>query len=149
MEVLFNLLADPLFVVLLAIGIFAGRVVYLAKKLKAAARSPMFADLRALEEAKRSLDRHKESLEEARETLSENLGGARDTLRHYKRSYDASVTTRKKGIESSMKDLDRFDEPLRKAKASQKEALVSGFKDAKKLYKTALPRKTHRSHKDM
>lgn len=143
-----QILTEPLVIIAIAIGVFTFRVIYLARRLKSASRDPTFADLRALEDAKKALDKHKESLDEAKGALQANLGGARDTLRHYKAPYKASVDVRRKGIEKSMDDLDRFDEPLERAKAEQKGAFRGGFASAQRLYKEALPRKTHRAPKD-
>jgi len=141
------LLTDPLVIVLLAIGVFAGRVFYLARKLKSAARDLTFADLRALEEAKRALNAHKESLGAAKRTLAGNLGSSRDTLRHYKRPYLSSVEGRRKNIEVAMRELDMYDKPLAEAREQQKEAFRRGIKDARKAVREALPRKTHRAPK--
>lgn len=145
MDAIFQIFQDPLLVVLLAIGVFTLRVVFLANRLKSAAKKPTLADMRALEDAKRSLDKHRESLQEARETLAGNLGGARDTLRHYKSGYKESVETRRKEIESSLKGLDRYDESLRNAKESRKAAFRRGFADAKQLVKEGPLHKPSRS----
>lgn len=149
MDALLAFLTNPLVIIVIAIGVFVGRVVYVAKRLKAAARDVTFADLRALEEAKKALDSHKESLDAAKQTLAGNIGSARDTLRHYKRPYNRSVEGRRKAIEARMNELGKFDEPLTKARAEQKDAVHKGIRDAKKLYKEALPRKTHRAPKDI
>lgn len=144
MDPILQLLTQPIFIVLIAIAVFVGRVVYLARRLKSASKYPILADTRALEEARRSLDAHRESLESARATVAENLGGARDTLRDYKRPLTASIESRRRGIEASMRSKEERKkefEALRGQKA---------FKDARKLLKTALPRKTHReSTKEM
>jgi len=148
MDAILEFLTQPLTVVVIAIAVFVGRVMYLAKRLKSAARNPTLVDLRALEEAKKALDAHRESLDVAKETLSGNLGGARDTLRTYKKPFARSVESRRSEIARAMDDLGRFDEPLTDAKAQQKAAFRQGFKDAKALYKKALPRKVHRAPKD-
>jgi len=132
-----ELFADPLVVILIAIGVFVLRVVFLAKRLKAAAKDLTFADLRALEEAKRFLNAHKESLEDAKNTLQESLGGARDTLRNFDAPFTQTVEARRKGIKAAMDDLV-------KSRAGYKDEFRKGIKDAKKLYKQAMPRKTHR-----
>lgn len=148
MDAILDFLTQPLTIVVIAIAVFTGRVMYLAKRLKSAARNPTLVDLRALEEAKKALDAHRQSLDVARETLSGNLGGARDTLRTYKRPFARSVESRRKGIARAMDDLGRFGEPLTEAKAEQKAAFRQGIKEAKALYKKALPRKVHRAPKD-
>ncbi len=149
MDALLSFIMNPFVIILIAVGVFTGRVFYLAKRLKAASKDVTFADLRALEEAKKALDAHKQSLDMAKRTLSGNIGASRDTLRHYKRPYTNSVEGRRREIETSMKELDKFDEPLTRARAEQKEALHKGIRDAKKLYKGALPHKTHRAPKDI
>ncbi len=70
--------------------------------------------------------------------MAENLGGARETLREYKRPLETSIESRRREIEASMRSKEERKkefEALRHQKA---------FQDAKKLVKTALPRKTHR-----
>ncbi len=131
---LLAILTQPPTVLLIAIGVFLGQVVYLAKRLKSASRNLLLADTRALEEAQRALDAHHESLESAKGAIRENLGGARDALRDYKHTLKSSIDDRRRYIEWSMKGYDA----LREQKA---------FKDAKKLVHDALPRKTHRSPK--
>ena len=138
MDPLLQFVTQPLVIVLIAIGVFVGRVVYLAKRLKSASKHLTLADMRALDEAKRSLDKHRESLEEAKGTLTQNLGGARDTLRGYKRPLNKAVDDRRQELETSIKGL-------APGKELEKIRKQSAFSDAKKLYKTALPRKTHRS----
>ena len=138
MDPLLQFVTQPLVIVLIAIGVFVGRVVYLAKRLKSASKHLTLADMRALDEAKRSLDKHRESLEEAKGTLTQNLGGARDTLRGYKRPLNKAVDGRRQQLETSIKGL-------APGKELEKIRKQSAFSDAKKLYKTALPRKTHRS----
>jgi hypothetical protein len=134
MDPILQLLTQPIVILLIAVAVFVGRVVYLARRLKSASKYLMLADTRALEEAQRSLDAHRESLESARETVAENLGGARQTLREYKRPLVTSIESRRKVIEASMRKKEF--EALRSQKP---------FQDAKKLAKTALPRKTHRA----
>ncbi len=138
MDPLLQFVTQPLVIVLIAIGVFVGRVVYLAKRLKSASKHLSLADMRALDEAKRSLDKHRESLDEAKGTLTRNLGGARDTLRGYKRPLNKAVDSRRQQLETSIKGL-------APGKELEKIRKQSAFSDAKKLYKTALPRKTHRS----
>ncbi len=125
---------QPPMVLLLALVVFMGQVVYLAKRLKSASRNLLLADTRALEEAQRALTAHRDSLESARGAIRENLGGARDALRDYKRTLRSSIDDRRREIEWSMKGYDA----LREQKA---------FKDAKRLVHDALPRKTHRAPK--
>ncbi len=136
-------LTQPLVLALIAIGVFTGRVVMVARRLKSASRSPMLADTRALEEALKSLDSHRESLQAAKDTVTRNLGGARDTLREYKGPLNASIETRKRDIAASMR--------TREAQKKEFDALrdQKAFKDAKKLVRNALPRKVHRSPKDI
>jgi len=138
MDPLLQFVTQPLVIVLIAIGVFVGRVVYLAKRLRSASKHLTLADMRALDEAKRSLDKHRESLEEAKGTLTQNLGGARDTLRGYKRPLNKAVDGRRQELETSIKGL-------APGKELEKIRKQSAFSDAKRLYKTALPRKTHRS----
>ena len=138
MDPLLQFVTQPLVIVLIAIGVFVGRVVYLAKRLKSASKHLTLADMRALDEARRSLDKHRESLDEAKGTLTQNLGGARDTLRGYKRPLNKAVDDRRQELETSIKGL-------APGKELEKIRKQSAFSDAKRLYKTALPRKTHRS----
>ncbi len=136
MDPILAFLTQPLNLLLIAVGIFTGRVYFMARKLKAASRNLTLADLRALEDAKASLDKHRESLADAKAAMDGNLGGARDTLRTYKRTLNQAVEDRRKDIKSVMGTQSKEFERAQKQEA---------FADAKKLYKTALPRKTHRS----
>ncbi len=131
MDLLLQFLTQPLVIVLIAIGVFVGRVVYLAKRLKSASRNLVLADPHAL-------DRHRESLEEAKGTLTGNLGAARETLRTYREPLDTAVEDRRKGLETSIKNL-------APGKELERIRSHSAYKEAKKLVKTSLPRKTHRS----
>lgn len=149
MDPILTFLTQPWVVILLAIGVYVGRVVYLAKRLKAAARHPTLADLRALEEAKKALDEHHKSLDTAKATLTGNLGGARDTLRHYKRPFTNSVDGRREGLASAMKGLGDFHEPLEKARAASKASLKKDLKAAKELYKSTVPRSARNAPKDI
>jgi len=149
MDLILAILTQPWVIVLIAIGVFVGRVVMLARRLRSAARHPTLADLRALEDAKKSLDDHHKSIDSARATLTENLGGARDTLRHYKGSFNASVEGRKEGLERAMKELGDFHAPLEKAREEPKAALKKGLKDAKKIYKSTVPRNPRHAPKDI
>lgn len=139
-----ELLADPLVVILLAIGVFLVRVVFLAKRLKAASKHVTFADLRALEEAKRSLNAHKESLEAAKGTIQKNLGGARDTLRSYDAPFTKSIEDRREGIKAAMDGLVESRAGYKDEFRKGKDEFRKGIKDAKAFYKQAMPRKTHR-----
>jgi len=143
MDPILAFLTQPLTIIVIAIGVFTGRVVMVARRLRSASRSPMLADTRALEEAQKALDSHRVSLQVARDTFTQNLGGARDTLREYKGPLNASIETRKRDIAASMRTREaqrkQFDD-LREQKP---------FKDAKKLVRNALPRKTHRAPKDI
>jgi len=115
-----TLLQNPLVVVGLAIAIFVARVLILAKRLKSAAANPTLADVRALAEAKKFLDKHKESLRDARGTMTGNLEGARDTLRHYRKPLDRARSERREAISGPLKH--------------------EAFEEAKALYRTAKPR---------
>ncbi|OGS62775.1 MAG: hypothetical protein A3K59_01495 [Euryarchaeota archaeon RBG_19FT_COMBO_69_17] len=137
-----QVLTEPLVIIAIAIGVFTLRVIYLAKRLKTASKDLTFADLRALDEAKKGLNAHKDSLEVARETLQENLGGARDTLRHYDAPFTKTVEDRRKGIESVMDDLE-------KSRSGYKDEYRRGIKEARKIVRDAFPRKTHRAPKDL
>ncbi len=136
-------LTQPWVLVLVAVGVFVARVIYLARRLKSAARAPLLADTRALEEAQRALDAHHESLEQAKDTLTGNLGGARDTLRTYRRPLDRSIETRRQELASGM----------RTREASKKEFDVvreqRAFKDAKKMLRRGSAHKPHGSPKDI
>lgn len=149
MDPLLAFITQPVVILLIAIGVFTGRVFFLARRLRSASRSPTLADLRALEEAKKALNAHHESLDAARETLDQNLGGARDTLRHYKGPLNTSVEGRRKGIEDAMKNLDGFKEPLDKARAGRDAAYKSGLKDAKKMIHEVVPRSRRHAPKDI
>lgn len=143
MDPLLALVTNPLAILLIAIGVFTGRVFYLAKRLKSASRGVTLADMRALEEARRSLDKHRESLDEAKGTMASSIGGARDTLRTYRRPLNVAIQSRRKDIEDSMKSLAATKDSQKKE--FDKVRKQTAFSDAKRLYKTALPRKTHRS----
>ena len=149
MDALLSFITQPWIIVLIAIGVFVGRVFMLARRLRSAARHPTLADLRALEDAKKSLDEHHRSIDGARETLSKNLGGARDTLRHYKGPYAAAVEGRKEDLESAMTKLGDFHKPLEKAREEPKAALKKGLKDAKNIYKSTIPRNPRHAPKDI
>ena len=152
MDAILALFRDPLIVVLLAILVFVGRVIFLAKRLKSAARNPTLVDLRALEEAKKALDKHHESLDEAKRTLEETIEGARDSLRGYKKPLAKAVNGRRKGLESEMKSLKHFDAPLKAARMTKRRTLEdakhqTAFEDAKKLYKKTRPGDGRRARK--
>ncbi len=134
MDALLAFLTQPEGVALIAIAVFVGQVVFLARRLKSASRNLLLADTRALEEAQKALASHRESLAAAKGAITQNLGGARDSLRDYKHTLKSSIEDRRRDIEWSMKGYDA----LRDQKA---------FKDAKKLVHDALPRKTHRAPK--
>ncbi|HYM39944.1 MAG TPA: hypothetical protein VEY12_07360 [Thermoplasmata archaeon] len=143
MDPILSFLTQPWMVILIAVGVFVLRVVYLAKRLKSAARAPMLADTRALEEAQRALDAHHESLDKAKQTLTANLGGARDTLRHYRRPLDHSIEGRRRDLEMGMKTREaskkEFDS-LREQKA---------FKEAQQMLRRTSAHKPHRAPKDI
>ncbi len=134
MDALLAFLTQPEGVALIAIAVFVGQVVFLARRLKSASRNLLLADTRALEEAQKALASHRESLAAAKGAITQNLGGARHSLRDYKHTLKSSIEDRRRDIEWSMKGYDA----LRDQKA---------FKDAKKLVHDALPRKTHRAPK--
>ncbi len=143
MDPLLAFLTQPVTVLVIAVAVFTGRVVYLARRLRSASHTPMLADTRALEEAQRALDSHRESLAMAKETVAQNLGGARDTLREYKEPLTSSIESRRRDIAVSMR--------TREVQKAEFDALrdQKPFKDAKKLVRKSLPRKTHRSPKDI
>ena len=143
MDAILAFLTQPLIIVLIAIGVFTGRVVILATRLKAASRSPTLADTRALEEAQKALDSHRASLQAARDTVAQNLGGARDTLREYKAPLNDSIATRRQTIASSMKAREERREEFDALKGQK------AFKDAKKLIHDAVPRSTRHAPKDI
>jgi hypothetical protein len=149
MDSILALFTQPLIVALIGIVVFTGRVILVARRLRSASRSPSLADLRALDEAKMALDTHRKSLDGARETLERNIGGARDTLRHYKGPLNTSVEGRRRGIEDAMKNLEDFKDPLDRARAGRDTAYKQGLKDAKKIVQDAMPRKIHRARKDI
>lgn len=136
-------LTNPIIIALIAIGVFTGRVVLLARRLKSASRSPTLADTRALEEAQKALDSHRVSLQAARDTVAQNLGGARDTLRDYKAPLNTSIETRRKVIESSVKTRERQKEAFDEVKDQK------AFQDAKRLIHDAVPRSRRHAPKDI
>lgn len=136
MDALLAVLTQPLAILLIAVGVFTGRVFFMARRLKSASRNLTLADLRALEEAKESLDKHRESLAEAQGVLQGNIGGARETLRTYKKDLSKAKENRLGEIKASMDEQKKDFEKLRTQPV---------FAEAKKLYKTAVPRKTHRA----
>ena len=143
MDPILAFITQPAVIAVIAIAVFTGRVLYMAKRLRSASRTLLLADTRALEEAQKSLDSHRESLQIARDTVTQNLGGARDTLRDYKAPLETSIESRKRDISASMK--------TREMQKKEFDALrdQKPFKDAKKLVRNALPRKTHRAPKDI
>lgn len=143
MDPILALITQPAVIAVIAIAVFTGRVLYMAKRLRSASRTPLLADTRALEEAQRALDSHRKSLQMARDTVTQNLGGARDTLRDYKAPLTSSIENRRRVISSSMR--------TRETQKKEFDALrdQKPFKDAKKLVRNSLPRKTHRSPKDI
>lgn len=149
MESVLAFITQPWMIVLIAVVVFTLRVIYLAKRLRSVARHPTLADLRALEEAKKSLDAHHESLDVAKGTLHDNLGGARDTLRHYRKPLDNSVEGRRKGLEAAMNDLGDFHETISRTKRETHSALHSGLAAARKTYKETVPRRSRHAPKDI
>ena len=136
MDALLDFITEPPMVLLIAIAVFVGQVVYLARRLKAASRNLRFADTTALEEAQKALSSHRDSLESAKGTIAQNLGRARDELRDYKRPLELSIEDRRVEIQRSMKGY----ADLREQKA---------FKDAKKHIHQAVPRTTRHAPKDI
>lgn len=84
---------------------------------RSARRDPNALDVLALADAKKALDRHRESLDGARRARDGTIERARDSLRAYKAPLVEAVEGRRKGLESEMKAVDRFDAPLKAAKA--------------------------------
>jgi len=82
-----------------------------------ARRDPNAPDVLALADAKKALDRHRESLDGARRARDGTIERARDSLRTYKAPLADAVNGRRKGLEFEMKAVDRFDAPLKAAKA--------------------------------
>src|SRR3989304_5256018 len=127
-----QVLTEPLVIIAIAIGVFTLRGVYLAKRLKTASKDLTFPDLPAPAQAKKGLNAHKDSLGAARETLQENLGGARDPLRHYDAPFTKTVEDRRKGIESVMDDLE-------KSRSGDKHEYRRGIKEGRKIVRAAFP----------
>ena len=143
MDLSLALLTQPVVIALIAIGVFTGRVIILARHLKSASRSPTLADTRALEEAQKALDSHRASLQAARDTVTQNLGGARNTLREYKAPLNTSIETRRQVIASSLKTRERQKEAFDAIKDQK------AFRDAKKLIHEAVPRSSRHAPKDI
>src|SRR5213594_3939141 len=91
-----------------------------------ARRDPNALDVLALAEAKRALDRHRESLDSARRARDGTIERARDSLRTYKSPLVEAVDGRRKGLEFEMKAVDRFDAPLKAAKAQTRRRHSAG-----------------------
>jgi hypothetical protein len=125
----FTLLREPFVVVGLAIVIFVVRVMYLARRLRSAARNPTLVDLRALEDARKSLDNHKESIRSARVTLEGNLEGARDTLRHYRKPLDRARRDRQNLLSGALRQ--------------------DALEEAKQLYQSARPKSKRASSREL
>jgi hypothetical protein len=69
---------DPLWLVIpAAVGIFLMRTLFIARRLKTAAANPTLADVRALRDAKRSLNAHREILDEAVASTKGHLEAAK------------------------------------------------------------------------
>jgi hypothetical protein len=134
---LLDLLRDPVGVVALALAIFVVRVMFLAARLRSAARHPTLADLRALEDAKKALDMHRASLGGAKSTLSESLEAARDILRRYRTPITTARTMKRESIERSMADLRQYKHAYERAVEEEREAIrrakeQSAFEDTKR-----------------
>ena len=143
---LFTLLRDPLSVVAVALAIFVARVIFLAMRLKSAAKHPTLADLRALEDAKKFLDVHKESLGAAKQTLSSNLEAARDTLRYYRVPLMKARTMTREALEKSMADLKQYKRAYEEALKEGRDAIRSAkeqraFQDTKRTSGRNRPRR--------
>lgn len=143
MDPILAFVTQPVIILVIAIAVFVGRVIFLAKRLRSASRTPLLADTRALEEAQKALDSHHESLQIARDTVTQNLGGARDTLRDYREPLTTSIETRKRDISASMKIRDVQKKEFEELRGQKP------FRDAKKLVRSSLPHKTHRAPKDI
>ncbi|HYT00404.1 MAG TPA: hypothetical protein VEO20_07025 [Thermoplasmata archaeon] len=89
-------------------------------------RDPNALDVLALAEAKRALNRHRESLDGARRARDGTIERARDSLRTYKSPLVEAVDGRRKGLEFEMKAVDRFDAPLKAAKAQTRRRHSAG-----------------------
>lgn len=79
-------------------------------------RDPNRPDVRALDDARKSLERHHESFDDAKQTLEGEIEEARDTLRGYKNPLSNAVEDRRGGLEREMKSVRHFDAPLKAAK---------------------------------
>lgn len=99
------------------------------RRRKSAERNPLFADVRALQDAKRTLSAHRESIADAKRAREAGIESGRDSLRQYKRPLSTSVTGRRAELERAMKAVDRFDEPLRAAKRASRRRLHRGRMD--------------------
>lgn len=60
-----------------AVGLFALRTYWVARRLKLAAQMPTSSDLQALREAKESLHAHRDQIQEARAAPREHLAAAK------------------------------------------------------------------------
>ncbi|MGQ0798320.1 MAG: hypothetical protein ACT4OI_10740 [Methanobacteriota archaeon] len=143
---LIGLLRDPVSVVALALAIFAARVMFLAMRLKSAAKHPTLADFRALEDAKKSLDAHRESLGAAKHALSANLEAARDTLRYYRVPLTSARTMRHEALEKSMASLKQYKRAYEEALEKERDAIRSAkeqraFEDTKRTHGRGRPRR--------
>ncbi len=96
------------------------------KRRKAAERNPLFADVRALQDAKRSLTAHRESIADAKRARDAGIEGGRDSLREYKRPLSTSITGRRAELERSMMAVDHFDESLQAAKRASRRRVHRG-----------------------
>ncbi|HYS99575.1 MAG TPA: class IV adenylate cyclase [Thermoplasmata archaeon] len=86
------------------------------KRRRSSRRDPNRPDVRALDDARKSLERHHESFDDAKQTLEGEIEQARDTLRGYKAPLSNAVEDRRDRLEREMKSVRHFDAPLKAAK---------------------------------
>ncbi len=96
------------------------------RRRKAAERNPLFADVRALQDAKRTLTAHRESIADAKRARDAGIEGGRDSLREYKRPLSTSIIGRRAELERSMMAVDHFDESLQAAKRASRRRVHRG-----------------------
>ncbi len=84
-----------------AAGSFALRAYLIARRLKAAARRPLPAEVRAFRDARGDLEAHREPLQEARAAVQEHLRAAKDASR----LIPARSRTPSTGIDAMVEDF--------------------------------------------
>ncbi len=84
-----------------AVGLFALRTLLIARRLKAAAKSPALADRRALRDAKESLRAHRDHLDAAVASPREHLAAARGLSRQPR----ARARTPATGVDAMVEDF--------------------------------------------